>query len=187
VTGATAVKNVSIMSFGPRYFVLPAVLLLTWTLLSVPGYMQEPDDIAPPPLKIMSKDEKTKLNAEAEPKSRTNLALDLMNQRLTHAEDLDSKNHFPEMYRELGSFHALMDDTLNYLYGKSGNSKVLRNFKKFEMTLRSFSLRLEVLRRDLPEQYEPYVKSLIKYLQVTREKAIEPFYGNTVVPNIKDQ
>jgi hypothetical protein len=43
------------------------------------------------------------------------------------------------------------------------------------------------MRRDLPIQYEPYVKSLIKYVEDTREKAIEPFYGNTVVPNMRDQ
>src|SRR5215213_7706774 len=113
----TAVKTDNIMGLGRRYFVLPAMLVVAWTLLLVPVYTQEAEDVAPPPLKLMSKDEKTRLNGETEPKSRTNLALDLMNQRLTHAEDLDSKNHFPEMYRELGSFHALMDDTLGYLYG----------------------------------------------------------------------
>jgi hypothetical protein len=150
------------------------------------GYGQEVEDIAPPPLKMIPKEEKARLTGETQPKSRTGLALQMMGESLARAEQLDSKNKFVEMYRELGTFHAIMDDTLNFLYSRRDNA-ILKNFKKLEMGLRSFAPRLEVMRRDLPIQYEPYVKSLIKYVQDTREKAIEPFYGNTVVPNSRNQ
>src|SRR5689334_18548693 len=46
----------------------------------------EPQDGAPPPLKVLSKDEKTALEAETQPKNRTSLTLNLMETRLKSAE-----------------------------------------------------------------------------------------------------
>lgn len=174
-------------AFFPRV-IKPALMLFAFFILSVPILAQEPQVIAPPPLKVLTKDEKARLSAETEVKERTNLALEFMNVHLTRAEEFNTKDQFPDMYKELGSFHALMDDTIKFLRSKnSGSSKILKNFKKFEMGLRTMAPRLEIVRRELPDQYEPYVRSLIKYVQDTREKAIEPLYGNTVVPNVRDQ
>ena len=184
-------RAASVITKGTRWFfgagALAHIFLVgTILFLAAAGAAQEIEDAAPPPLKMIPRDTKVLLTAERQPKSRTNLALELMNTSLVRAEELDSKDQFVDMYRELGTFHAIMDDTLNFLYGRTDDG-VLKNFKKFEMGLRSFAPRLEVMRRDLPVQYEPYVKSLIKYVRDTREKAIEPFYGNTVVPNTRDQ
>ena len=142
---------------------------------------------APPPLKLLSKYERERLGSENAVKDRTNLALLLMSGRLEKAEQFENAERFSEMYKELGSFHAIMDDTMDFLIGnETDNGKVLRNLKKFEIGLRAFMPRLEVVRRDLPEEYEPYVKNLIRYIHDTREKAIEPMYGNTVLPNLRD-
>ena len=51
------------------------------------------------------------------------------------------------------------------------------------MTLRGFAPRLGLLRREIPAEYDYYVRVLIKYLRDARSKAIEPLFGDTVVPN----
>ncbi len=144
------------------------------------------DDIAPPPLKVLSQDEKTRLGAETEVKRRTRLALELMEHRLKQAETQDGAENFDQMYVELGGFHALMENMLHFLNSSDKDSgRVLNNFKRFEIGLRGFTSRLELIRRELPIRYEPYVRSLIKQLRAARAKAIEPLFDDTVVPTNK--
>lgn len=139
---------------------------------------------APPPIKLMSKSEASQLASRPEVKERTKLALELMSARLTKAEQLNSKGEFTEMYNELGAFHALMDNTLVFLYSNSrGRDKNFDTFKRFEMALRAFAPRLGVIRRELPVEYDPYVRNLIKYVRDARSKAIEPLFSDLVVPN----
>ena len=86
------------------------------------------------------------------------------------------------MFDELGGFHALVDKTLDFLdHNDTGGGKVLNNFKRMEMSLRAFLPRLELIRRDLPEKYEFYVRDLAKYVRKARARAIEPLFGDTVV------
>lgn len=138
-------------------------------------------DAAPPPPKILSKEERSQLTAQTNLKNRTKLALDLMSARLTKAEALNTQGNFSEMYTELGGFHALMDDTLDFLV-KNSNGRSLDAFKRLEITLRQFAPRLGVIRRELPTEYDPYVRSLIRYLRDARSKAVEPMFGSTVMP-----
>jgi hypothetical protein len=148
---------------------------------------QVPDEIpdeAPPPLKILSKEEKQALAAEPEVKKHTTVALELMARRIENAERLNTAEKFDEMYKELGSFNAIMDDALKFLTKQdSDRGRVLNNFKKLEIGLRAFQPKLEVIRRNLSSQYEPYVRKLIRFIHEARAKAIEPFFGNTVVPD----
>jgi len=141
-------------------------------------------DAAPPPVRAMSKGEQGQLATKNEVKDRTKLALELMNARLTRAEELNAKGDFAQMYNELGGFHALMDDTLDFLIDsnkrKGGG---LDTFKRFEMGLRAFAPRIGVIRRELPLEYDPYIKSLIRYLRDARSKAVEPLFGQAVSSN----
>ena len=142
-----------------------------------------PTETAPPPLKILPKGEKDQLEAQKEIKDRTKLALELMDSRLKKAEELDTQNKFPEMYDELGKFHALMDYTFNFLYrSDDGSRKVLNNFKRFEIGIRAYAPRIEVVRRNLPIRYESYLRSLIKQIRDTRGKAVDAFFDDSVVP-----
>jgi hypothetical protein len=105
-----------------------------------------------------------------------------MSARLVQAEQFSGRAQYAELYAELGAFHGLMDDTLAFLE-KSDNDKdkVLNNFKRLEIGLRSFSPRLEVIRRDLPLRYEYYVRVLLKYLREARTRAVEPLFDDAVV------
>lgn len=146
---------------------------------------QEPDDlsrIAPPPARTLSKEEKDLLGSQVEIKKVTKIALGLMESRMKKAEEADSLDNFEAMFIELGSFHALMDYTLAFLLDKhSDGKKAFNDFKRFELGLRGYTPRLELIRRDLPIRYEYYVRTLIKYLRAARSKAIDPLFDNSVV------
>lgn len=154
-------------------------------VLGIDAKAQEPlsdPDAAPPPIKVLSKEEKQALDAETEVRKHTSVALELMSKRLSNAEAFNSAERFEDMYKELGSFHALMDNALEFLTKKDTDSaKVLNNFKKLEIGLRTFQPRLETIRRDLSLRYEPYIRTLIRYIHEAREKAIAPMFGDTVI------
>lgn len=144
------------------------------------------DDLAPPPLKILSPEEKSKLGAETEVKRRTKLALELMEARLKRAELHDADENYDEMFVELGGFHGLMDNMLEFLSKSNRDSdRVLDNFKRFEIGLRGFTVRLEMIRHEIPLRYDHYVRNLVRNLRAARARAIEPLFDDTVVPTKK--
>jgi hypothetical protein len=143
-----------------------------------------PENLAPPALKIISKEEKSALAGVNDIKDRTKLALDLMEARLKKAEALNSEESFADLLTELGSFQALMDDTLRFLNRNAdGRGKVMSTYKRFEMSLRAFMPRLELIRREVPDNYEYHVRKLLRNVRDTRAKAVEPFFSSTVVPS----
>jgi hypothetical protein len=162
-------------------FALISIFLLA--LLSGYAFSQDPsDDPAPPPLKLLSKTERTQLSEKTELKDRANLALQLMEARLKAAEKFRTDENYSLMYDELGGFHALMDNTLDFLlHNGSNEGRRLSSLKKFEIGLREFVPRVEAIRREAPVSFEPYVENLLKYISDAREKAIQPFFGNTVI------
>jgi hypothetical protein len=48
--------------------------------------------------------------------------------------------------------------------------------------LREQTGRLEVMRRAMPSRYAFYVQKLIRFVRDARTKAIEPLFGETVMP-----
>lgn len=148
----------------------------------------QPDNVAPPPLKIISKAEKSQIDAATEVKPRTKLSLELMDARLLKAEDYAKQEKYDEMFEELGGFHGLMDNTVYFLVKSDAKQKkVLDEFKRVELALRKYVTRLELIRRDLPIRYEFYVRKLVKYAREARTRAIEPMFGDTVLPAKKTQ
>ena len=163
--------------------------LFVLSILASAAIAQPPDDeidfdpnAAPPPVRAMSTSERNQLDAQQGLKDRTKLALALMSSRLSKAEEFGAKDENAAMYSELGGFHALMDDTLEFLENAPRKEKTLDNLKRFEMTLRSFAPRLALIRRESPPEYDHYVRVLLKYLRDARSKAIEPLFGDQVVP-----
>ena len=65
------------------------------------------------------------------------------------------------------------------------DKKVLDNYKRLEISLRSYMSRVEVIHRDLPVKYEEYVRGLMKYLRIARTKALDPQFSDTVLPGVK--
>ncbi|HTK27228.1 MAG TPA: hypothetical protein VL327_11770 [Pyrinomonadaceae bacterium] len=171
-----------------RLVFVTAFVLFALPCMAQTGQAQEPDSPdAPPPLKILPKDEKNKLSAETDPKSHASLALELSEGHLAKAEELGARNEFDSMFKELGAFNAVIDEALAFIaQNDTGNGKILSSSKKLELGLRSYAPRLETLRRDVPSSYEPYVRGLIKAVREARSKAIEPFFGTSVLPTRKN-
>lgn len=174
-------------TFVTRFAFLTALIVATGfsAFAQPPG--EDPEDFdpnaAPPPVRAMTNSERTQLDGQQGLKDRTKLALALMSSRLSKAEEFNAKSEHKLMYDELGGFHALMDDTLEFLESAPRRDKTLDNLKRFEMTLRGFAPRLGLLRREIPAEYDHYVRVLLKYLRDARSKAIEPLFGDSVVPN----
>ncbi len=169
------------------FYLLPFTFcLLTLCLLtSVNVNAQEdeiPANIAPPPVKVISKEEKSALAGSSDVKDRTKLAIDLMEARLKKAESLNTSESYNDLLNELGSFNALMDDALKFLNrNDDGRGKVMNTFKKFEMALRAFMPRIELIRRELPDNFEYHVRKLLRTVRDARSKAVEPFFSSSVV------
>jgi hypothetical protein len=161
--------------------ILAAMLVVMVLSLSVRA-QTETLEFAPPPMRILPKDEKERLDKSKDAGSRTKLALNLMEGRLVEAEAHNGRQNFDHMFRELGHFQALMDDSLEYLNrNNTGKGKFLDNFKRFEIGLRKFLPRIEAVRRELPLRYEDYVRTLMIRIRDARTKATEPFFDDTVI------
>lgn len=155
-------------------------LLFTGTAI----YSQPPDDLsqtAPPPAKTLSSEEKDLLSSQGDTKKYTKIALELMETRMKRAEEADGRDDFDAMFVELGAFHALMDHSLDVLLKRGDGRKAFNDFKRYELGIRRFTPRMELLRRDLPIKYEYYVRVLMKYLREARSKAIDPMFGDSVI------
>lgn len=155
------------------------LLLLPFSFYLSPVTAQpETLDSVPPPARILPKDVKEKLLGETNEKKRVEYALALMDGFLKASETGITNETWESAFRELGSFHFVMDNTLDFLIRRdTGNGKIRDAFKKYEIGLRAFAPRLELIRRDLPARFEPYVFRLIKNVRETRTKAIEPLFG----------
>lgn len=139
-------------------------------------------DSVPPPLSFISQGEGEQLKLQTDSKKRTELALNLMQNRLIKAETLSNEKKFKESLDELGGFQAIMSDAMVYLQRKNtGNGKILSSFKNLEIKLRSFVPRLEVMRRLMPEKFGFHVIQLMKSVRKTRSNAVEPLFSQTVV------
>lgn len=159
--------------------IVPFLLLF----LQICAFGQDDQEImAPPPLTLISKPEMAKLDAAKGVKDRTKVSLELMDTRLATAESLLAKNDFNGIFQELGAFQGLLDNQLEYLIKRDNDSgRILDNFKRLEIGLRGFTPRVESLRREMPYRYEPFVRSVGKYLRDARSKALEPLFSDTVV------
>lgn len=167
-----------------------ALILLTFAFsFAVTSSGQEyTQDAAPPPLKIISKDDQARLDTKSDLKDRTKLSLDLMDIRLKEAERLAAAHDFDGMYRELGSFQAIMDDAVTFIRKRDdGRGKVFDNYKRIEIGLRKLAPRIEVMRRELPLKYDPYVRKLMGYLRSARAQATDSQFGDSVLPDKPDQ
>ncbi len=151
------------------------------TFVSTPA-QDDPPELAPPPVKVIPPLIAKALDAEKDIGDRTKMIVKQLGLTLAGAEKAHSGSDHDGMFRDLGIFEALVDNSLDFLDGRNdGRGKVLDNYKRVEIALRGFIPRLETLRREVPLRYEDYVRNLIKYVRDARTRATEPLFSNTVV------
>ena len=168
-----------------RYWAAPTfALLAAMFIIGLVSSIHAQTD-APPPVAAIPKGDRDRLESKGDIKDRTKTAVEMMNDRLSSAEKLRSAEDYDGLFRELGIFQGLVDNSLDYLLRRSDGGRALDNLKRLEIALRTFIPRLETIRRDVPAQYEDYVDKLMKAIRDARSKATEPMFSNTVVPNLK--
>jgi hypothetical protein len=164
-----------------NYFLLFTFYFLLFTFAAF-GQDDPPKDVAPYPEKVFSDDEKKALNDETGIKTRTDLSLRFMDTRLSNALFLAQKPNFKEALSHLGTYQLLLEDALKFLKSNdTEKDKVQNTLKKFEITLRKHTTRLEIIRREMPYKYGWHVERIMKLLDDARDSALDPLFSDSVV------
>jgi len=164
-----------------RALIVSFIILITTGLTFAQVEDPMPDDVAPPPLKLISKEEKDQLAVETGIKDRTNLYIGLMEVRLKSAEDLSAQDDFGSALNQFGSYEGLLEKMMTDLNAEKKNGKALWSFKKLEMALRQHTFRIETVRRLMPFKYGFHLARLQKVVRKTRAEATESLFSDSVV------
>lgn len=168
---------------------LPNIVLLCLTIYAPAVRAQEPSVhliTAPPPLKLVSREERARIDAESESKKRVKTTIELAELRLAKAEVLTHDQDFEGATGELGKYEALIDDALDFLSPMMRDSNKTRDlYKRLELALRAHGPRLTAIRRSTPLEYAVWIKELEEFARKGRTEALNSFYGHTVVREIQ--
>jgi hypothetical protein len=160
-------------------------LLLLLTILYVPfvSGQETPvqDQAAPPPLKIITREDRAQINQSKDAKARVRTTLDLALLRLGEIETQTSAHDYPAALAGAGRYWALLEDVFGYLKTMKGDSNKTRDlYKRIELALRSHGPRLIAVRRETPSEYAVWMKELEDFARNGRTEALNSFYGHTV-------
>lgn len=176
------------LEFRHKVFLFITVLLLTFAA-APSAYAQnekpapQPTPLtAPPPLKVIPKEERAQLDQAKDQKDRLRLTLELAVAHLTRAEQLTMQTEYEQAQEEVGMYHALIEDTLTVLGALKRDSGKTRDlYKRLEMALRAHGPRLTSLRRVTPLEFAVWIKKVEDFARAGRTEALNSFYGHTVV------
>ena len=161
-----------------------AIVLLAAMSASFQGG-QDPriqDQIAPPPLKIITRAERAQLNDSKDQKARMKLAIELAETHLTNAENHTSAHDYDKAASEAGMYWALVEDALGFMKTVDRDNNKRRDlYKRLELALRAHGPRLSIMRRSTPAEYSIWIKEIEDFARKGRTEALNSFYGNTVI------
>jgi hypothetical protein len=163
--------------------------VLAIILLAAPcapaAHRQDPpvqEAAAPPPLKIISRPERSQLNDAKDAKARVRTTLELAETHLAGAETRTSQHDYDGAAAEAGKYWALLDDVFSFLKSiNRDNNKTRDLYKRVELTLRAQGPRLSVMRRSTPSEYAVWIKQIEDFARSGRTEALNSFYGHTVL------
>ena len=160
-------------------------LLLLFATLYVPvlswqdSRVQEPT--APPPLKTISRLERSQLNESKDAKARVRTTLELALVHLAEAEAQTSQHDYAAAAAGAGRYWALVEDLFGFLKTMKTDSDKTRDlYKRVEMALRAHGPRLSAIRRGTPAEYSVWIKEIEEFARNGRTEALNSFYGHTV-------
>ncbi len=137
---------------------------------------------APPPIKALSKTDRSQLDQAKDPKTRLRLTLEMADSHLALAEKYTAHPSYDAASAEIGAYHALIEDALIFLGSLKRDSNRTRDlYKHLELTLRADGPRLTSLRRTTPLEFAVWIKEVEDFARDGRTEALNSFYGNTVV------
>ena len=137
---------------------------------------------APPPIRVIAKEERAQIDQTGDSKQRVRLTIQLAGARLTRAEQHTAQGNYAEASTEVGGYHALIEDALEFLSTMKRDSNKTRDlYKRLELALRSDGPRLTTMRRTTPLEYAVWIKKVEEFARDGRTEALNSFYGHTVV------
>ena len=143
---------------------------------------QGADDTAPPPVFTLSGAEKSQLTNESDLKRRTQLCLMLADARLRSAEAATDREDFQAALLDLGSYQAIIENHIKFLErGNYSDGKVRDNFRRMDITLRSYAPRIETIRRTTPFEFAVHLKSILNFTRDARARALDSFFSDTIL------
>ena len=162
----------------------PVVLL--FVALFVPGAnAQDPkplDQTAPPPAKVISREERSQINQAKDEKARIKLSIELAETHLVRVESQTSQQQYEGAAAEAGMYWALIEDALSFMktVDRKGNKR--RDlYKRLELSLRAHGPRWATVRRTTPAEYAVWIKEIEEFAMNGRTEALNSFYDNTVI------
>ena len=169
-------------------FLLTTVLLVTFAFVPSARAQDEkpapqPTPLtAPPPLKLIPKEERAQLDQTREPKDRLKRTLELAVAHLTRAEQLTNQTEYEKAQEEVGMYHALIENSLEVLGALKRDSGKTRDlYKRLELALRAHGPRLTAMRRVTPIDFAVWIKQVEDFARDGRTEALNSFYGHTVL------
>src|SRR5262249_40433702 len=144
---------------------------------------------APPPFKMIVKEERAALDGAArDPQKRLKLTIEFAGQHLTAAEQHTARENYEAASVEVGMYHALIENALDFLSSvKRDNNKSRDLYKRLELALRADGPRLTAMRRITPLEFAVWIKHVEDFARDGRTEALNSFYGHTVVRDQKTQ
>ena len=149
---------------------------------------QRTSDISPPPLKTVSRIERSQIDEADDSKARVKVTLTLSDVHLTNTEALTAQSDFQGASAAIGRYAALIEDVFDFLKTlKTDSNKTRDLYKRVELALRAQGPRLTALRRTTPAEYSVWIKEIEDFARNGRTEALNSFYGHTVFrdPNPK--
>ena len=169
------------------------ILLLSFVYLpSVQAQSEQPQPqptplTAPPPLKLITKEERAQLDQTSDQKDRLKLTIELAVAHLTRAEQLTMQTEYEKAQEEVGMYHALIENSLEVLGTLKRDSGKTRDlYKRLELALRAHGPRLTAMRRVTPIEFAVWIKKVEDFARDGRTEALNSFYGHTVLREQKN-
>lgn len=164
---------------------LQCLLLVAFVCASANAQEAQPSPTpltAPPPIKLITKEERSQIDRAGDSKGRLRTTMDLAGVRLARAEQLTKQASYDAAGFEVGSYQALIEDALEFLSAMKRDSNKTRDlYKRLELALRAHGPRLTTMRRETPLEHAVWIKRVEEFARAGRTEALNSFYGHTVV------
>lgn len=171
-----------IISFRHASILLAQVIATCGFSICAVGQQPAPRLPAPPPMRFVSRTERTQLDQTRDAKSRLKATIKMAEERLARAEGLTGQKAFDEASEEIGGYLGLIGDMRQFIGTLDRDKGSTRDINRhFEIAVRPHIPRLAVLRRSTPANYSVHLKDAEEYIKDTRSEALDSFYGHSVL------
>jgi hypothetical protein len=178
------IRTMSIARYG-WMFMAPAIAASAFTVKTFSQQPRTPQLPAPPPMRFVSRSERSQLNSAKDPKGRLRATIALGEEHLARAEAFTQSQKFDMASEELGSYLGLIDDVRAFAASMDRDKGSTRDlYRHLEMAVRPHLPRLAVMRRATPAQYSGNIRNAEEYLKDARAEALDSFYGHTVIRDV---